>query len=421
MGQKASRYLVVSDSVYSDGDRPVRLVLNTRTSRVSPVDDAIARALGRETLPAAVVERLSDPGILVPENLDELTDVLDEQRARARSLASLNYVLVPAGFCNIGCEYCGQMHVRGKSTANHRDAVRDRVLRGIDRPSTDEVRIGWVGNEPLLSYEIVRELATQFVAAADAAGVRYTSSLTTGGSLLTLRRLRALHEECRIHTVRVVIDPRRPYHGVLSVLSGLASDEFPFLRLVIHSEVADVAQVDALLDAAVAAGLNRPMFEFDLREAPAWHQNPQRFAAAEPRWLRRMHEAGLTAGTLIPEQPTGPLCPAVTRTAEVISSSGAIFSCTEHPLVPIHEQGDVLELVEQADHDRQRPAGRYDDWHDRVNRGEQKCSGCPFLPVCGGSCPKRWGEGTSACPSYTHNIQQRLDLVAARSGLVPCS
>lgn len=422
MGQKASRYLVVSDAVYTDGgDQPVRLVLNTRTSRVSKVGSAVAGTLRRgdcDTLPAAVEEHLSGLGLLVPENLDELTDVLDEQRARARSLASLNYVLVPAGFCNMGCEYCGQVHVRGKTTANHRDAVRDRVLRGIGRPSTEEVRIGWFGNEPLLSYAIVRELAAEFVAAADAAGVRYTSTMTTGGSLLTLRRLRALYEECRIHTLRVTIDPQRPYHRILSVLSGLASDEFPGLRLTIGVDVADVAQVDAFIDAAVAAGLNRPMFEFKLREAPAWRRG---FAAAEPRWLRRMHEAGLTAGTLIPAQLTGPLCPAVTRTAEVISSSGAIFSCTEHPLVPAHEQGDVLELVEQADHDRQRPAGRYDDWHDRVNRGEQRCSGCAFLPVCGGRCPKRWGEGAPACPSYKHNIQQRLDLVAARSGLVACS
>jgi uncharacterized protein len=42
-----------------------------------------------------------------------------------------------------------------------------------------------------------------------------------------------------------------------------------------------------------------------------------------------------------------------------------------------------------------------------------------FLPVCGGSCPKHWGEGDPPCPSYKFNIQQRLDLVAARAGLTP--
>ncbi|MFI9383662.1 SPASM domain-containing protein [Kutzneria sp. NPDC052558] len=423
MVQKASRYLVVSDSLYTDGDkRPVRLVLNTRTSRVSPVGDAVActlRAGDCGPLPDDVAEQLTELDILVPDSRDELTDVLDEQRARARSLASLNYALVPAGFCNMGCEYCGQVHVRGKSTANHRDAVRDRVLRGISRPSTEEVHVGWFGNEPLLSYEIVRGLAAQFVTAADDRGVRYTSTMTTGGALLTPRRLRALYEECRIHAVQAVIDPARPYQRILSVLAGLMPEEFPLLRMTIRCDLADVAEVDAFIDAALAAGLNRPMFEFELRAAATWPR--ARFAAAEPRWLRRMQEAGLGCGTLIPSPLARPLCPAVTRTAEVISSSGAIFSCTEHPLVPAHEQADILELVAHADHNRQRPAGRYDDWHDRVNRGQQPCSSCPFLPTCGGRCPKRWDDGAPACPSYKHNIQQRLDLVAAKSGLLRCS
>lgn len=448
MRQQASRYLVVSDAVYTDsGHNPVRLVLNTRTSRVSTLGDGLAQTLRRgdcDTLPAAVSDDLSDLNILVPEGRDELTDVMDEQRTKARSLALLNYVLVPTGFCNMGCEYCGQVHVRGKTSANHRGAVRDRILRGINRPSTEEVQIGWFGGEPLMAYAIVRDLAAQFVEAADAAGVRYRSKMTTNGALLTMRKLRVLHEECRIQSLCVTIDGigdthdrhrplksgGRSYDHIMSVLSELVAgaDEFPGLRMMIRSnlDVKDIDQVDTFIDAMVAAGLNHPMFEFDMREVYAWSNDvsairvaKQRFAEQEPRWLRRMHEVGMVTRTLIPAQLKAPICPAVTRSAEVISSSGAIFSCTEHPLVPEHEQSDVLELIEQADHDRQRPAGRYDDWHDRINRGEQHCSGCVFLPVCGGSCPKHWGEGDPPCPSFKFNIQQRLDLVAARTGLTP--
>ncbi|WP_043716249.1 radical SAM protein [Kutzneria sp. 744] len=438
MRQQASRYLVVSDAVYADGaGKPVRLVLNTRTSRVSTVGDQVARALRHgdcAALPAAVSDRLSDLKILVPEGRDELTDVLDEQRARARSAATLNYVLVPNGYCNLGCEYCGQVHVRGKTSANHRSAVRDRILRAVNRPSTQEVRIGWFGDDPLMAYAVVRDLARQFVEAAVAAGVRYRSRLTTDGALLTLRKLRVLYEECRVDSVCVTIDgigdPRRQHDRVLAVLADVVrhADEFPELGLTIRGtlDVADIDHVDTFIDAMVKAGLNHPMVEFDLRVVHAWSNDMsaprvarQRFAAAEPRWLRRMHEVGMVTRTLIPAQLRGPICPAVTRSAEVISSSGAIFSCTEHPLVPEHEQGDVLELVEHADHDRQRPAGRYDDWHDRVNRGEQSCAGCVFLPVCGGRCPKHWGEGNPPCPSYKFNIQQRLELEALRTGLVP--
>jgi uncharacterized protein len=438
VGHQASRYLVVSDAVYADGlGAPVRLVLNTRTSRVSTLGDKVARALRHgdcDTLPAAVADQLADLKLLVPAGRDELTDVLDEQRARARSAASLNYVLVPTGYCNLGCEYCGQVHVRGKTSANHRSAVRDRILRAVQRPSTEEIRISWIGGEPLLAYPIVRDLAGQFVEACAAAGVRYRSRLTTDGSLLTMRKLRVLYEECRVDSLCVTIDgigdPRRPHDRVLAVLADAVghADEFPLLRLTIRGnlDVANLDRVDAFIDAVVKAGLNHPMVDFDLRIVHSWSNDVaaprvarQRFAAAEPQWLRRMHEVGMATRTLIPGQLRGPICPAVTRSAEVISSSGAIFSCTEHPLVPQHEHGDVLELVEHADHDRQRPAGQYDDWHDRINRGEQSCAGCVFLPVCGGGCPKHWGEGKSPCPSYKFNIQQRLDLEATRAGLTP--
>ncbi|MFC0543520.1 radical SAM/SPASM domain-containing protein [Kutzneria chonburiensis] len=435
MGQQASRYLVVSDTVYTDGHGdPVRLVLNTRTSRVSTLGDKVARTLSHGdcgTLPAAVSDHLADLRILVPEGRDELTDVLDEQRARSRSAASLNYMLVPTGYCNLGCEYCGQVHVRGKSSANHRSAVRDRILRAVHRPSTEEIRIGWFGGEPLLAYPVIRDLAGQFVEACATAGVRYRSRLTTDGSELTMRKLRVLYEECGVDALCVTIDGFGDRHGrVLGVMADVVrqADEFPLLRLTIRGnlELANLDHVDAFIDVMVKAGLNHPMIEFDLRVVPSWTNDVaaprvarQRFAAAEPRWLRRMHDVGMVTRTLIPGQLRGPICPAVTRSAEVISSSGAIFSCTEHPLVPQHEQGDVLELVEHADHDRQRPAGQYDDWHDRINRGEQSCAGCVFLPVCGGGCPKHWGEGKSPCPSYKFNIQQRLDLEAARAGLTP--
>ncbi|HTI27071.1 MAG TPA: SPASM domain-containing protein [Kutzneria sp.] len=434
MGQQASRYLVVSDTVYTDGHGdPVRLVLNTRTSRVSTLGDKVARTLSHgdcDKLPAAVSDQLADLEILVPTGRDELTDVLDEQRARARSAASLNYVLVPTGYCNLGCEYCGQVHVRGKTSANHRSAVRDRILRAVHRPSTEEIRISWIGGEPLLAYPVIRDLAGQFVEACEAVGVRYRSRLTTDGSALTMRKLRVLYEECRVDSLCVTIGGIDRHDRVLGLLADVVrhADEFPLLRLTIRGnlDVPNLGHVDAFIDAMVKAGLNHPMVDFDLRVAPSWSNDVaaprvarQRFAAAEPRWLRRMHEVGMVTRTMIPGQLRGPICPAVTRSAEVISSSGAIFSCTEHPLVPQHEQGDVLELVEHADHDRQRPAGQYDDWHDRINRGEQSCAGCVFLPVCGGGCPKHWGEGKSPCPSYKFNIQQRLDLEAARAGLTP--
>ena len=62
--------------------------------------------------------------------------------------------------------------------------------------------------------------------------------------------------------------------------------------------------------------------------------------ASAPRRTRVPGIASSDCRSYVPARLRGPICPAVTRSAEVISSSGGIFSCTEHPLVPEHEQGE---------------------------------------------------------------------------------
>ncbi|KFI62040.1 Radical SAM domain-containing protein [Bifidobacterium cuniculi] len=66
----------------------------------------------------------------------------------------------------------------------------------------------------------------------------------------------------------------------------------------------------------------------------------------------------------------------------------------------------------------------YGNYHDtsRVMRSgrptyEWITRDCPMLPVCGGSCPKRWHEGVGNCPAYARQLQLRLDLLAQSYGL----
>jgi uncharacterized protein len=440
-----SRYLVLSDNVYADGDgNHLRLVLNTRTARVSALAPALSATLQNgqyDRLPPAVQDRLASLRLIVPAGTDELAEVVGEQHAKAAAQSSLYYVLVPTGYCNMGCEYCGQVHVKGKITGSHRDAVRNRVLRGIARPTTRDVEVGWYGGEPLMAYAIIRELSGHFIRAADDAGVSYRARMPTNGALLSMRKLRTLYHECRVDDICITVDGvgdlhdrHRPlksgggsYDLIVATLREAvsAADEFSGLHLTVRSnlDVKNVEQVDDFIDAMVEAGLNHPMINFDLHEVYSWSNDVsairlarREFAEQEPRWLDRMAREGMKT-RLLPPPLREPICPAVTRSAEVISSTGALFSCTEHPLVPKHEAGDVLVQVELADPEQQRPAGRYDDWHDRIGRGEQGCAHCVFLPVCGGSCPKHWEEGDPPCPPYKLNIQQRLDIAAAQRGL----
>ncbi|MFJ3310067.1 SPASM domain-containing protein [Streptomyces sp. NPDC086549] len=120
---------------------------------------------------------------------------------------------------------------------------------------------------------------------------------------------------------------------------------------------------------------------------------------------------------LLPTLPTTALCPATRASAEIISSTGNIFSCSEYPLVPEAERSLPLAHIDDADLPVFRPEGPFDDWNDTVEAGKTWCRSCPLLPTCGGSCPKLWSEGQPPCPSYKHNFEGRFDLAAARQGM----
>lgn len=441
---KTSHYIIISDRTYEDeAERRVRLVFNTRTTRVSALPASYTKALetrSHDEIPDAVREHLVTLGLLVPASENELGSVLEQQRQAARDLRELVYVLVPTSYCNMGCDYCGQMHVKARTSERHRAAVVDRVLTGIGRPETAQVDIRWFGGEPMLAWDAVQQMSAQFVQAADRAGVVYRSRMSTNGSLLTLKKLKVLHQECRLNLIIVTLDgvgevhdQHRPlklggssYGRIVDVMQTAVqhAEEFAGLTLQVRMNVdaRNLEHVDAFISAMTDAGLNHPMVHYDLHGVYAWSNDVsairlgrQTLADAEARWLGRMLDLGMTVRVL-PRKLALAVCPAVTRSAEVISSSGAIFSCTEHPLVPTHEANDSLAQVEDLRPTTLRPVGQFDDWHDRIEGRQVPCSSCVFLPVCGGSCPKHWVEGDPPCPPYKLNIQQRLDLYATHTG-----
>ncbi len=109
-------------------------------------------------------------------------------------------------------------------------------------------------------------------------------------------------------------------------------------------------------------------------------------------------------------------CAATSQSVEIVDSGGRVYSCSEHPLVPVVRDTGILSTVEDLVGSARRPAGAFDDWYDQVGDGHQQCGRCPLLPVCGGSCPKLWREDHVPCPSIKYNWAERIDLAAQRLG-----
>jgi uncharacterized protein len=446
--EKISRYVVTSQATYRDSSGiMLRFLYATRTAHLMAVDLATAHAIDNGDVDALDQSRLAElreARAVVPADADERTMVLNRNRAAAGDHSKVHISLLPTSYCNMGCSYCGQEHAKGGLSADHRDRVRQRVLGAIAAPTTTHARIDWYGAEPLMGYAIIKDLAPQFVAAAQKLGVIYSSYLVTNGSLLSSRKIRTLIQECGVTNLEVTIDGPPDIHDVHRPLkSGQGSfwsivrtvrdavDEPDYARTTFsfrtNVDTHNLTAIRDYIELMGELGFDRPNVRFSIVPVHSWGNdvteievNYREFAAREVDWLELLERKGL-ATALLPTEPARVVCPAVITSSEIISSTGNIFSCTELPLVPASERDQALALIADLEIGEHRPLGPFDSWNDDIETGRFGCSACVFMPTCGGSCPKAWHEGHPPCPSYKFNIQDRFDLIARKCGLAVIS
>ncbi|OLF16339.1 radical SAM/SPASM domain-containing protein [Actinophytocola xanthii] len=440
---RASQFLVLSDeTLMDDGGRRVRVVLHTASGQVYLLGtDVLDRLLHRPAL-LAENERaeMAAAGILVADSRDEFSEIVEENRARIAANTDRMFVLMPAAYCNMGCGYCGQNHVRLPRREQHRDAVKARLSAAAQDPATTGVGVCWFGAEPMMGYAQILDLSADIIPVCEFAGIPYSAKMVTNGSLLTVDKIRRLHRDCRVTSFEVTLDgpparhdAQRPlksgrgsfHHITSTIAAACAATDLPALRFSIRTNISRANQDEhrEFARAARDAGLADAKVRFYTALVREWGNDVSDYAVApadvvdiERRWLDAYAEFGLTRSEL-PIARKHMVCVAVNRRAEVIAPGGAVHSCTEQPLVPGRED-TALGHVTRLPAPRIRPPGRYDDWNEHLlGDTEAYCPTCPIFPICGGSCPLVWGEGTPACPSVKQTLPMRLSRYGHALGL----
>jgi uncharacterized protein len=448
MAKRVSQYAVFGKHRYQSGEpnsAVSRVVYLTSRAKVlvSPAATVDLLEHGRlDALSPSEESALEQAGLLVDEAADERAVAIERQRASSQDDSTHAFVLVPTAYCNMGCDYCGQTHVKKPYSAEHRASVEQRVTDAIEDSTCRTVEVRWFGGEPTMAWASIRSMSQHFVAAADRNDTDYRALIVTNGALVNERKLHEMQDDLAIHDLCVTVDgvgsmhdSHRPlksgkgsFQRIMDWLTYVATHpaELPDLHVTVRTnvDVNNADQFDAFIEEMAERGFGgRPNITFNISPVYAWSNDvshirisKDKFAREEAGWLQKMSDLQLDV-PLLPAALRTALCPAVSSNEEVISATGKIFSCTEHPLVDQHEASDGLGSVTELPWPGRRPTGLYDKWHDQLASADQLCSACSFLPVCGGACPKHWAEGDPPCPTYKFSIQERLDIAARRNGL----
>lgn len=439
---RRSFYTVISDNEYlAPDDNAYRFVYATRTATAAAFPSRTLEAVKRgdfTDIDAETLSQLLDIKAVEEEGVDEFQSILEFQRNASKDYRERTFTLLPTSYCNMGCDYCGQLHRKGGLPPGHRDAVAKRVLTAAENPATESIYVNWFGAEPLVGYPVVRDLSRQFIARCDELGKSYGAQMVTNGSLLTHEKALLLHKEDRVRQMEITLDGPKKIHNVhrplkngkgsfdhiISVLQECLDDpELNTLNITIRTnvDINNIEWVGEYISEIHGYGLTQSNVAFYFAPVYPWGNDVsaveidrKEFSRHQVEWYKQMNELGIGI-TLLPDRLTGTVCIATNLAREVISSTGNVFSCSEHPLVPQYEATAPLAKVKTL-HLPLRPVGQFDDWHDSIEAGESGCRQCKMLPVCGGACPKQWRDGTVPCPPYKYTVQERFDLMARFNG-----
>ena len=451
---KTSKYVVSAD-----GEVETRL-FSTKRGHILTVRNAVWDHIRSGDFAALNSEDLAilvDSGILVPSHEDELAELLAENRSVTASSSVIGLILIPSAFCPLACNkaeyggYCGQEHTAAKMAQEKQDALIASLNDAICQHH-DSVSVSWFGGEPLAAFDVLGQLSIRIQDCARQHGLSYHSDLTTGGTLLTPEVSRKCYLEFGVEAVNVTLDGPREVHDLRRCTKGgsptfdriishldaiIADSELSGMKISIRVNVdrRNLLSVPELIEFFYSKGWQQRI-ELYFASVHSWGllsnsdkrlETPE-FAVHEAEWFELMIQRGFTPSLLPGKKNT--VCRAASTNRVVIGHDGEVHKCTETPLTRFSASYDLEQMKRGAPskvsgngHDRLGnvgdvkllPEGTEWKWLDAIERGAYPCTGCVFLPCCGGACPLSWMNGGSPCPSYKFNMPERLRLFPALS------
>lgn len=213
-----SPYLAFAASDDADGKR---LVYNTEQRALYRVPSYLASSLEAGRVPKGWEERLLEFQLAIAATVDDArARVVERYRTAQQDTSRRTFVILTSSWCNMGCLYCGQNHVKSSPHAGGEEKLLERLRAAIEDPQTEQVGVAWFGGEPLMNFKFIRRASRMLVARASELGKPFDAAINTNGSLLSSDKLRELILKCNVRRFFITIDGPADHHNRSRILKG---------------------------------------------------------------------------------------------------------------------------------------------------------------------------------------------------------
>jgi|WetSurMetagenome_2_1015567.scaffolds.fasta_scaffold00023_6 uncharacterized protein len=389
-----SRYCIS----YPDPTDPDSVILySTKRASAALIERSTMTAIENGTLCKDAAETLAGLGLLVESAWEERLEALrflDELNEIDTGLSVMSVMNLD---CNLACPYCFEGSRRGRHYMSPETAGRliDFIGSNLEK-GRDMLGVAFYGGEPLLSVDLVQDMAGRLKDMAEEKGVNFSFTLTTNGTLLTadiVRRLKPLG----LKMASVTIDGPEEIHNVsrpYAIGAGSFRRIIDNLKAVCEDVEIDIGgnfrednyrEFPGLLDHLLQQGLTPDRiksigFVPVIREregivSPEFSggclsiNEPWLFEAA--LFLRKeIMSRGFPVSAISPT-----ICAIERKWMFIVNYDGSIYKCPGLIGQPEFRVGDVVNGV--AD---------YSASHGLDNWKKDECLDCVYLPLCFGGC-----------------------------------
>lgn len=435
---KLSYYTIISAPVDAANRR---VAYSTRSGQSLLLPDICYRII-RDGLtahiPAPIREKLVALQILVPEEENELHNIISENHEyNTAGEPILKEVIQPTAMCQLGCYYCGQQHKNKYLSEDLIEKLTTRIYHKFSTGNYSGIHIGWFGGEPLMGLPQMRAIYKALKEKTGNDQIKIGGMIVTNGLSLKEPVFEELVREFHVNRIEITLDGTAEYHDSHRYTKkGTASFDIIYRNLKTILKRADFESLGCnitircnvdyrnkdgvvpLIEQLAADGLHKKIGMLYFKSIYSWGGNDahkqslsrEEFAFLELKWDILKIRLGYPYDTRFYERRKN-TCIATGGPSELYDAYGNIYNCTEISYTDFYE-GSAYKLGTLEKNGTSTFENKpHNDWFDIVRDTERfPCHHCRLLPVCGGSCPKSWTEGNPACPSFKYNILKYLEL-----------
>ncbi len=373
-----------------------------------------------------LIEDLKKGQFLIEDDIDEL-DLLKYNMFNSRfDTRHLGMTIAPTMNCNFDCVYCYEKNERQNQSMSLE--IQDRIVEFAKQQVNyvESVNIAWYGGEPLLAFDVVKNISGKIIEICKEKGVGYSSFIVTNGYGLN-KEIAAEIKKMDMKFVQITLDGpedihdrRRPlrggqgtFHKILENIAELV-DILPDISLRINVDKENAGRVNEILEELNRMGLKNKVYTYlgyvePINECYSVGKclTTKEYSDINFEFNEKVKKSRFIENNTFkyPDLKTT-FCGADRVNSFVIDPKGNIYKCWSDIGMEEYKVGNIMDNI-LMNTEKYMGYILYDPTDD------SECINCKFLPVCMGGCPRRRiDRRVDRCSEYKYVFKEYLEKAA---------